>query len=271
MSSPFVLTAIIADVERAARCDLAGVDRIGVDIERIGKHARQGSVPNARISDHELEQLEALRPVVQRAQLFARLNPLHDGTGAEVDRAVACGAQVLMLPYFTSAHEVETFVRLVDGRAAATLLLETAAAVVRLPDILAVDGVAEITVGLNDLSLSCGLANAFEVLASDMMDHISAGVRKRGVPFGFGGVARAHDEALSMPSDLVFAQHPRLGSNAAWLSRSFFGPNPDEIDIAAEVAALRTRLEFWRAQPADMLSQQRDEMRRRLAAGRAQQ
>ena len=100
--SPFVLTAITRDPALAALCDAAGVDRIGVDIERLGKTSRQGHVPNARISDHELGQLRALGAVVRHATLFARLNPLHDGSGAEVDQALDAGARVLMLPFHSS-------------------------------------------------------------------------------------------------------------------------------------------------------------------------
>ncbi len=46
--------------------------------------------------------------------------------------ALAGGTSVLMLPFFTTGTEVERFVRLVDGRARVVLLLETAAALVRL-------------------------------------------------------------------------------------------------------------------------------------------
>lgn len=268
MSPPFRLTTITRDPGLAARADAAGVDRIGVDIERLGKRARQGHIAGARISDHDLHHLEALRPVVTRAALFARLNPPHDGTGDEIEAALAYGARVLMLPWFTSAAEVEAFVRRVDGRASATLLLENSLAVAHLHEILAVGGVDEIIVGMNDLSLSCGLPSAFELLASDTMDHVAAALRARGVPFGFGGLARVGDDTLPVPADLVIAQHPRLGSSAAWLSRSFFGVDPVSLDIAAEVQALRARLDWWEGQPSEVLDAQREVLRRRVAASR---
>lgn len=262
--TPFLLTAITNDAAHARRCDAAGVDRIGVDIERIGKHARQHGLANARISDHELVDLIALRGAVRNAQLFARLNPLHDGTPSEIEKAVAYGARVLMLPQFTGAGEVERFVRLADRRAVVTLLLETADAVANLDDILSVPGIDEVMVGLNDLALSLGMSVPFAALASDCMDRIAASVRHRGLPFGFGGLARAMDCALPMPADLVVAQHPRLGSQAAWLSRSFFGKHPETVDIGPEVTALRARIQFWREQSPESLALQRIEMRRRV-------
>lgn len=261
----FVLTAITDDPIQAARCDAAGVDRIGVDIERLHKNARQGHLPQARISAHELAALPALARVVTRAALFARLNQLHDGSGAEIAEALAGGARVLMLPYFTSAQEVRRFVRLVDGRARAVLLLETAAALVRLHEIVAVEGVDEIMVGLNDLHWSMGVASPFELVAADLMELVSTAVRAGGVRFGFGGLGRAGDESLPVPADLIFAQHARLGSGAAWLARSFFAGLPPDAPLGREIGRLRARLAHWAGQPAEALARERDRLRHLLA------
>jgi hypothetical protein len=240
------------------------VDCIGVDIERLNKSARQGHIAGARISDHELADLRALAPVTSRAVLFARLNALHEGSQREVESALVYGARVLMLPFFTAFEEVEQFVRLVDGRAHIVLLLETAAAAVRLHEILTICGIDEVMVGLNDLHWSVGLANPFELVVSDFMTMVSDVVRARGVRFGFGGLARAGDDGLPVPSDLVLAQHARLGSTSAWISRSFFGSTPDAINLSAEIAHLRDRLSFWGAQPPGALLAQRDALRRQL-------
>ena len=70
------------------------MDRIGVDIERLGKFARQGHLPTARISTHELGDLEQLRPVVRSALLFARLNPWHRNSDVEVAEALREGREV---------------------------------------------------------------------------------------------------------------------------------------------------------------------------------
>ncbi len=264
-SSHFVLTAITNDPGLAAHADAAGVDRVGIDIERLNKSARQGHLADARISSHRLADLADLAPVLRRAALFARLNPLHDDSAAEVATALAGGAGVLMLPFFTTAVEVERFVRLVDGRARVVLLLETAAAVVRLHDILAVAGIDEVMVGLNDLHLSTGVGNPFELVAADLMTLVSEQVRGRGLPFGFGGVARAGDDSLPIPADLVLAQHARLRSSRAWLSRSFFAALPETADLGSEIEKLRQRLAYWFAQPEAALERQRDRLRVLLA------
>jgi len=260
----FRLTLITNDPALAACADAAGVDIIGVDIERLNKRFRQGNIANARISDHELVDLARLGSVVRSASLFARLNPLHDGSKNEIELALAHGANVLMLPFFTAAEEVDGFVRLVDGRARIVLLLETAAAVVRLHDILAVSGIDEVIVGLNDLHLSTGVANHFELVVSDVMTMVSELVRNRGLRFGFGGLARVGDAHLPVPPDLILAQHVRLSSTSSWLSRSFVGPDAAAIDFGLEVARLRDRLTFWACQPLSELLSQCEFLRRHL-------
>ena len=125
------------------------------------------------------------------------------------------------------------------------LLIETAAAVTRLREILAVPGVEEIMIGLNDLSLSLELDNPFEVVTSDLMSAVAEWVLGAGVRFGFGGLARIDDGTLPVPPDLVAAQYPRLGVVSAWLSRSFFrGIASPEVPGA--VRDLRARIAYWR-------------------------
>ena len=262
LGDDFRFTLITKNPGLAQRGDSAGIDRIGIDIERLGKSARQNGMASARISDHELSDLDLLAPSVQRAALFARLNPLHAGSRQEVEAALSGRATVLMLPFFKTAAEVDQFVSLVGGRAKIVLLLETMPAVVRLHDILAVSGIDEVMVGLNDLHLSAGITNRFELIASDVLMMIAEAVRARGLGFGFGGVARLGDQSLPIPADLVLAQHARLGSTSAWISRSFFNSGLQAIDVGIEIAKLRERLSFWAAQPGTALLAQRDALRR---------
>ena len=120
----FLLAAITCDPAPTRAADQAGVDRIGIDIERPGKASRQQHVPNASVSPR-LDDLAIVAADVTRAAIFVRLNPLHEGTRGEVDRAVAMGARVLVLPFFTTAREAAAFVG-IGERAAPVLLLETA-------------------------------------------------------------------------------------------------------------------------------------------------
>jgi len=241
----FVLTLWTADPELARRADQAGVDRIGLDLETLGKAERQKGLATW-ISPHRVEQLPALREALTNgARLFARTNPVNAGTRDEVETLLAHGAQVLMLPMFATAREVAHFIDCVNGRCEVVLLLECRAAAERVEEIVKVRGINDIHVGLNDLTLSLGLPNRFAALSSPLMERISKVVRGAGIRFGFGGIGRWNDVGLPVPSDLIYAQYPRLGAKMALISRAFLNPDPATIDLTSAIQSSRQRLDHW--------------------------
>lgn len=210
------------DVARIA--EEAGVDRIFVDMEYIGKADRQGGMDTVQ-SRHTAADVRRLRPVVKKAQLMVRINPMHSGTAEyssskeEIDAVIEAGADVIMLPYFKTVEEVKLFVELVAGRAKTFPLVETPEAVAAIDEILAVPGIDEIHVGLNDLSLGLGRKFMFELLSDGTIDALAEKFKAAGIPFGFGGIASLGRGIL--PSEYVVREHYRLGSTATILSRSF--------------------------------------------------
>jgi HpcH/HpaI aldolase/citrate lyase family len=264
-ASGFILTLWTADAALATRADAAGIDRIGVDLERLGKRARQRG-RGTWISPHSEEDLAAVGAALSRAELFARTDPLHDGTAGQVERLLELGAEVLMLPMFRTAEEVERFVALVDGRARVVLLLETTEAAGHADEIASVPGVEEIHLGLNDLSIEMRLANRFSLLATDLAAEVAEAVTARGVRFGAGGIGRVGDAGLPVPGDLVYAQFARLGASAALISRSFLAHCPEGLDLGHEVRRSRERLAEWACRPADELDAARRELSERAGA-----
>ncbi len=256
--SEFTLTLFTNNPALAAHADAAGVNRIGPDLEIIGKHGRQGHL-NTRISAHTIADIAAIRPRLTRAKLFVRINPIHPGSAEEIGCVLDEGAEIVMLPMFTTPEEVAAFLRLVDGRARTVLLLETAKAAARIDEFLALGGFDEMHIGLNDLYLSSGLRSQFEVLCSDVLESVCTKLRAAGVRFGLAGIGRAGDAKLPVPSDLVYPQHPRLGATGAILSRVFFAPNGD-FDLAREVAGARARLDYFAALPAAVLNGTRTDL-----------
>lgn len=210
------------DVARIA--EEAGVDRIFVDMEYIGKADRQGGMDTVQ-SRHTAEDVRLLRPVVKKAQLMVRINPMHSGTAEynssreEIEAVIEAGADVIMLPYFKTAEEVKRFVEIVGGRAKTFPLVETPEAVAAIDEILSLPGIDEIHVGLNDLSLGLGRKFMFELLSDGTIEELSKKFKAAGIPFGFGGIASLGRGML--PSEYVIREHYRLGSTATILSRSF--------------------------------------------------
>ena len=260
--SNFIFTLFTNRAELAAAADTAGIDRIGVDLESIGKQARQGHL-NTWISDHQEHDLPALRPAIRHSKLFARCNPVHPGLQDELDRLLAAGVEVIMLPYFQSAIEAERFIRLLDGRATPVLLLETAAAAADIHNICQLDGIDEIHIGLNDLHLSLGWPSHFHLLVSDLLQQLSDRILSAGLRLGIGGLGRAGDNNLPIPADLVCAQLPRLGATASLISRAFFRGN-QTINLQTEIPKLRQQLGDFQQQPAATLQQYKAQLQTRL-------
>lgn len=209
----------------------AGVDRIFVDMEFIGKDVRQKGMDTVK-SHHTVEDAARIKRSVETAEVLVRVNPIHEAlpdypsSEEEIDAVVKAGADIIMLPYFKTVEEVGTFLRLVNGRAKTMLLIETPEAVERIDEILELPGIDEIHIGLNDLSIGYGRKFMFELLADGTVERLCFKFRKKGIPFGFGGVASVGNGML--PSEYIIKEHYRLGSGCVILSRSFC--NVDKVN-----------------------------------------
>jgi hypothetical protein len=229
------LIQITNDPAFARRCDAMGGFRLFVDLERLGKAERQAG-RNTFISEHQLADVGRVRQGLRQSKLMVRVNPLHEGTAAELDAVFAQGPDLVMLPMFAGARQLAEFSRLVAGRAPIVPLLETAAALASLDEWIVTPGLAEVYVGLNDLHVSMGLRFMFEPLAAGQVDRVAQAARRHGLGFGFGGIARL-DEGL-LPGRAVLGEHLRLGSGAVILSRTFHRDDSDAV-FEEQVAALR--------------------------------
>lgn len=222
------LMYITNNPEIAQIAEFAGADSIFVDLEYIGKQERQGGMDTVQ-SRHTLEDISAIRAVVKKAELLVRCNPIHEkteeylGTEEEIEQIIRRGAQRIMLPYFKTSEEADRFLRCIDGRVKTCLLVETPEAVERIDEILALPGIDEIHIGLNDLSLGYKKTFMFEVLADGTLDRLCSKLAEKGVFYGFGGIASLGRGAL--PAEYVIREHYRLGSKMAILSRSFCNAN----------------------------------------------
>ena len=221
--------------EIAQIAENAGVDRIFIDLEYIGKNERQRGLDTVQ-SHHALQDVLLVRQIVKTAQLLVRCNPIHDelsdypASKEEIDTIIQNGADLVMLPYFKTVKEVETFISLVNGRAKTMLLVETPEAVNCIDEILNVGGIDEVYIGLNDLSLGYGQKFMFEPLADGTVDRLCDKFKTKGLPFGFGGIASIGSGLL--PSEMIIKEHYRLGSTSSILSRSFCNVNKiDDLSL----------------------------------------
>lgn len=243
MSAPsFTLTLICGEARLAAAASAAGIDRIMVDLERLGKAERQVGRP-LFISTHSWEDAIAVRAVVPAGRFFMRLDPWHDKSAEQIERAIGLGADGLMIPYFREPTPVLRFAECVAGRAIVTPLVETVNAVRTLPHLLQCGEIGEFHVGLNDLALDAGYPSLHSLWGDPLLEEVAAAARKAAVSFGVGGVTDPRIEGLPVDPRGVIAEHRRLGSSRALLGRSFSAPfrhQPDVVQMAEAVEAIKS-------------------------------
>lgn len=240
----FKLMILCDDALSAKSAQDAGIDRVFYDLEYVGKAERQAG-RNAVLSHNDIDNIPKIRSVITESELLVRTNPIHPYSRAEIEKSIDYGADVLMLPMVIDHHDVEQYVKMIGGRAKVCIMIETAAAMARLDKILAVPGVDEVFIGLNDLHLSMGLTFMFELLSGGLIEFIANKCNCARIPFGFGGIARIGEGLL--PSDYILGEHLRLGSSSVILSRTFKGVegvdlNARRIDLVEEVNKVRDRM-----------------------------
>ncbi len=207
-----------------------GVNRIMVDLETLGKEERQKNMNTVK-SHHSIEDVRNIAKTLTKSETLVRVNPWNITSKKEIEEVISAGANRIMLPMWKTVHEVNSFLNTVNGRAKTTLLLETKEAVEIIDETLKNPLLDEIHIGLNDLHLSYGLTFMFELLSNGVVESLCKKFKAKGIPYGFGGVARIGEGMLSAES--IVMEHYRLGSSRVILSRSFC--NIDELSDMKDV------------------------------------
>jgi len=216
------LMYITNNEKNAKIAENSGVDWIFIDLEINGKEERQGHLDTV-ISRHCIEDVKKIKKVLTKSKLLVRVNPIYDESEEEINRVICDGADIVMLPFFKTKKEIETFVRHVNAQAKTCLLLETPESVKNIDDILLVEGIDYVHIGLNDLHLGYKKNFMFELLTDGTVEMLCNKIKSKGIPYGFGGIAQIGQGTL--PAENILAEHYRLGSTMAILSRSFCDAN----------------------------------------------
>lgn len=212
------LMYITNEPDIAKIADEAGVDRVWIDLEVNGKEERQKNLDTVK-SKHQISDIGKVKQVLKKATLIVRVNPMFEGSKKEINEVIEQGAEIVMLPYFKTVGEVKEFIKIVNKRAKVCLLVETPEAVEKIDEILALEGIDEVHIGLNDLHLGYKMHFMFELLADGTVEKLCNKFKEKQIPYGFGGIARVGTGTL--PAEHIIIEHYRLGSQIVILSRSF--------------------------------------------------
>ena len=168
-----------------------------------------------------------MRSQINGGKILVRLNPWNENSLNEINMAIEYGADFLMLPMILEFDEIKKFCKAVKLRVPVIPLIETKESLGFLEEILELEGVKEIHIGLNDLSLSYGYKFMFEPLANGKIDRAAKILNKANIEWGFGGIAKIGYGDL--PAEYLLGEHVRLNSKKVILSRSFH-ENSNKLD-----------------------------------------
>lgn len=224
----------------------AGPGGVMVDWERRGKAARQRGV-DTQVAPGTLADLRAVRAAVPDAPVVVRLDGVGPGTPGQVARALAGGADEVLVPMVRTAAEVDRVVALVAGRAGVAVMVETVDALRVLPELVR-RPLSRAYVGLHDLMIDrhAHRVGPFGPLVDGTLDEVAATVHAAGLPFGVAGLTVVGG-GEPVPSRLLAAELVRLGADFTFLRRSFLrdtvpGQRPAAVAaMHAEVASLAQR------------------------------
>lgn len=228
----------------------AKVGRIFIDLETLGKKERQNN-RDTYISNHDIKDIDIVKNRIGNFPLMVRTNPINEKSKSEIEECIARGADILMLPMFRNSDEVKRFLDAINGRAKVCLLLETPQALCRINEILEIEGIDELHVGINDLHIGMQLDFMFEIVSGGLIDYISHIVHQHNITFGFGGVAKIGQGIV--PAEVVLGEHYRVGSEMVILSRSF--RRGTRNDIKEEVLKIKNeeqRISCWTKEEYDI-------------------
>ena len=116
---------ITNDPEIAKFISGCGVDFIMIDLETLGKDIRQKNLDTVK-SKHNLNDIQIIKEVIKsnNSKIITRINPFNDNTKFEIEKSIENGTDYIMLPMFTSKHEVKSVINFIKQRVKLILLLK---------------------------------------------------------------------------------------------------------------------------------------------------
>ncbi len=187
-------------------CLDAGMHDFFIDLEVV--QAPIGSITN---SPNQLEDCERIRGYSENIKIFLRPD------GEELRRSkdylqeiIAAKANYIFYPNAEDVDEIKSLSYIIENSGAKFIaMIETTHGFNALSDILAIDTVSGVYMGLHDFSKSLGCRYVFEPILQGYLDQLAAGAKHADKPFGFTSVSP------SLTGEMILSlakEHARLGS-----------------------------------------------------------
>ena len=232
----------------------AGAAGVIVDWERRGKRERQAGA-DTQVNNDTAADLGRVRAATP-GTVLCRVNGWGAWSPAEIERAVALGADEVLLPMVRRPEEVDAALAVVGGRCRLGILVETMEAV-RRADELARRPLGRVYVGLNDLMIDRGGRTLFAALVDGTVDRVRAAVPPD-MPFGVAGLTLP-EAGHPVPCRLLAAELARLDASFTFLRRSFHADVAGR-DLAVELPRVTGAVAAARRRPPSQQAADRAEL-----------
>jgi hypothetical protein len=213
-----------------------GISTFLVDWEYSGKVERQNGF-DTEIQPAGVDELAAVA-AVPGAVTWCRISHHEQERFDDVELAIAAGAHGIFLPMVTNPQQVERFLRRIDGRCDAGILVETSAAVGCVHE-LATLPINRVYFGLNDFAISRGGGSIFLALLDGSVERAREAFAGR--TFGFGG-ATAIGCGHPVPCARLIEEMARIDCQFSFLRRSY-RRDVQQVGVASLTDSLRS---YWR-------------------------
>lgn len=207
------------NLEKVKKLDDIFIDYIFIDLERVGKIERQGHIDSVK-SFHSIEDIGPIKRRLINSKILVRVDPINPNSKTQIDEIIKVGADLIMLPFFRTINEVDTFFSLVNGRAKTILLFEHIDAINLLETIHFKYNLENIYFGLNDLSLSLNMNFMFNVLTQNILSSSVKFCKENKINFGIGGIGRYNSGII--PGKYIFREFVKMGASSTIVSRGFY-------------------------------------------------
>ncbi len=214
-SQSFKLFAFYANPATLSELIRNDVDGVVIDWERKGKDLRQ-QLYDTQISEHQSDDLRKVQQEKPKC-IVCRINAFHADSISEINLAIACGANEILLPMVTKTKEVEQVIELANGRVKVGVMLETIEALAIAQELNDLP-VHRFYVGLNDLAIQRGTRNIFLPFIDGLLDELRPKITR---DFGVGGLTHP-SLGNPIPCRYLIDRMKYYQCSFAFLRRSFY-------------------------------------------------
>ena len=109
---------ITNDPEIAKFISGCGVDFIMIDLRDSWKRYKGKKNLDTVKSKHNLNDIQIIKEVIKsnNSKIITEINPFNDNTKFEIEKSIENGTDYIMLPMFTSKHEVKSVINFIKQR-----------------------------------------------------------------------------------------------------------------------------------------------------------